>query len=78
MALAHEELEAAGPPDALTVEDGTIRDPATGRSTDYWSLFGGHSFGRQVTGTVQELFGEILETDREGLPSMLAFVGRRG
>jgi CO/xanthine dehydrogenase Mo-binding subunit/aerobic-type carbon monoxide dehydrogenase small subunit (CoxS/CutS family) len=53
LTLAHEELEAAGDPTALTVVDGTITDPATGRSTDYWSLFGGQAFGRQVTGAVQ-------------------------
>ncbi|MCB0106572.1 MAG: molybdopterin-dependent oxidoreductase, partial [Caldilineaceae bacterium] len=53
LSLAHEELEAAGDPSALTVADGTITDPTTGRSTDYWSLFGGQAFGRQVTGAVQ-------------------------
>ncbi|MEZ4673146.1 MAG: molybdopterin cofactor-binding domain-containing protein [Caldilineaceae bacterium] len=53
LTLAHEELEAAGDPTALTVEDGTITDPATGRSIDYWSLFGGQAFGRRVTGVVQ-------------------------
>jgi CO/xanthine dehydrogenase Mo-binding subunit/aerobic-type carbon monoxide dehydrogenase small subunit (CoxS/CutS family) len=53
LTLAHEELEAGGDPTALTVIDGVITDPATGRSTDYWSLFGGQAFGRQVTGAVQ-------------------------
>lgn len=53
LTLAHEELEVAGAPDTLIVADGTITDPATGRSTDYWTLFGGQAFGRQVTGVVQ-------------------------
>jgi len=52
LTMAHEELEASGSVDTLVVEDGTITDPATGRSTDYWALFGGQSFGRQVTGAI--------------------------
>ncbi|MCJ7624710.1 MAG: molybdopterin-dependent oxidoreductase, partial [Anaerolineaceae bacterium] len=46
-----EELEA--PLERLTVTDGTISDPLTGRSTTYWKLFGGKKFGRQVTGVGQ-------------------------
>ncbi|MCB0109955.1 MAG: molybdopterin-dependent oxidoreductase, partial [Caldilineaceae bacterium] len=53
LTLAHEELEADGEPGALAVEDGVVTDPTTGRQTDYWSLFGGQAFGRQVTGTIQ-------------------------
>jgi len=53
LTLAHEELEAAGAPTGLTIHDGVITDPATGRSIDYWSLFGGQAFGRQVTGLIQ-------------------------
>jgi len=53
LTLALEELEATGTIDQLVVEDGTITDPATGRSTDYWRLFGGQAFGREVTGAVQ-------------------------
>jgi nicotinate dehydrogenase subunit B len=48
--VAFEELEA--PLERLEVNDGTIVDPATGRSTTYWALFGGRKFGRQVTGRV--------------------------
>lgn len=51
LSVAFEELEA--PFDRLEVIDGTIRDPVSGRSTNYWQLFGGRSFGRQVTGSTQ-------------------------
>jgi len=51
LSVAFEELEA--PLERLTVDDGTITDPATGRSTTYWALFGGQRFGRQVSGTDQ-------------------------
>lgn len=51
--LAHEELEAESAPEALVVQDGTVTDPATGRHTTYWALFGGQPFGRSVTGLVQ-------------------------
>jgi CO/xanthine dehydrogenase Mo-binding subunit len=51
LSLAAEELEA--PLDRLTVADGAISDPASGRSTSYWALFGGQKFGAQVTGVVQ-------------------------
>ncbi|GAH31550.1 unnamed protein product, partial [marine sediment metagenome] len=30
---------------------GTIKDTPSGRSTDYWKLYGGRSFGRLVTGS---------------------------
>lgn len=49
--VAHEELEA--PRDRLTIVDGTIADPVTGRSVTYWSLFGGKLFGTRVTGSAQ-------------------------
>jgi CO/xanthine dehydrogenase Mo-binding subunit len=48
LSVAYEELEA--PIDQLVVRDGTITDPATGRSTTYWDLFGGRSFGCPVVG----------------------------
>jgi CO/xanthine dehydrogenase Mo-binding subunit/aerobic-type carbon monoxide dehydrogenase small subunit (CoxS/CutS family) len=51
--LAHEELEADGAPEDLAVQDGTVTDPATGRQTNYWALFGGQRFGRQATGLVK-------------------------
>ena len=51
LAVAHEELEA--PIERLTVTDGTITDPVTGRSVTYWELFGGKAFGAQVTGRSQ-------------------------
>ena len=51
LSVAYEELEA--PRSRLVVADGSIKDPVTGRSTDYWQLFAGRPFGRQVTGAVQ-------------------------
>jgi nicotinate dehydrogenase subunit B len=47
LSVAHEELEA--PIERLTVIDGTITDPATGRSVTYWDLFGGKRFGCRVS-----------------------------
>ena len=46
--MAAEELEA--PVEQLTVNDGTITDPASGRSTSYWDLFGGRLFATEVKG----------------------------
>jgi CO/xanthine dehydrogenase Mo-binding subunit len=51
LSVAHEELEA--PLESLTVTDGTITDPATGRSITYWDLFAGKRFGSQVSGAAQ-------------------------
>jgi nicotinate dehydrogenase subunit B len=48
LSLASEELEA--PFERLTVSDGTITDPTTGRSITYWKLFGGQKFATQITG----------------------------
>ncbi len=48
---AHEELEA--PLERLTVSDGTITDPVTGRSVSYWELYGGRRFGCPVTGAIR-------------------------
>lgn len=53
LALAFEALEAATPADQLVVEDGMVTDPATGRQTTYWELFGGQQFGRPITGVAQ-------------------------
>jgi nicotinate dehydrogenase subunit B len=53
LALAFEALEAATPASELVVEDGVITDPATGRQTSYWELFGGQRFGRLVSGVAQ-------------------------
>ena len=46
LSVAHEELEA--PIERLTVSDGTIADPHTGRSITYWDLFAGKRFGCRV------------------------------
>jgi len=51
LSVAYEELEA--PIERLTVSDGAITDPATGRSTAYWDLFGGREFGCRVQGIGQ-------------------------
>ncbi len=47
-AAAQERLHA--PLERLTVVDGSITDPETGRRTSYWELFGGKKFHCQVTG----------------------------
>jgi nicotinate dehydrogenase subunit B len=49
--VAYEELEA--PIERLVIQDGSISDPVTGRSTSYWALFGGKRLGSQVTGRAQ-------------------------
>jgi nicotinate dehydrogenase subunit B len=51
--LAFEHLESETPVEQLAVVDGTISDPATGRSVTYWELMGGQRFGRQISGAVQ-------------------------
>ncbi len=48
LTIAYEELEA--PLERLTVRDGTITDPVSGRSTTYWELYGDQRFGRQYKG----------------------------
>ncbi len=51
LSVAHEELEA--PIERLTVTDGTIADPVTGRSVTYWDLFAGQRFDCRVSGVGQ-------------------------
>ena len=51
LSIAFEELEA--PIERLTVRDGTITDPISGRSTTYWALFGGQRFGREISSNSQ-------------------------
>jgi nicotinate dehydrogenase subunit B len=48
LSVAMEELEAQ--PDHLEIADGIIRDASSGKSTDYWQLFGGKPFSNQVSG----------------------------
>ncbi|MBN1399648.1 MAG: molybdopterin-dependent oxidoreductase [Anaerolineae bacterium] len=48
LAEASEELGA--PMGTLTVSDGVITDPATGRCVSYWALHGGKRFGCPVSG----------------------------
>ncbi|MFN2231726.1 MAG: molybdopterin cofactor-binding domain-containing protein [Anaerolineae bacterium] len=59
LSVAHEELEA--PVERLTVHDGTISDPATGRSVTYWDLFAGKRFGVQASGSGQPKGSEAYE-----------------
>ena len=49
LSLAFEQLESLTPVAELTVVDGTVADPKTGRQTTYWDLIGGQQFERQVT-----------------------------
>ncbi len=51
LSIAYEELEA--PIERLTVRDGVIEDPDTGRSTTYWAIFGGQRFGHKIRGIGQ-------------------------
>lgn len=51
LSIAYEEFEA--PIERLVIQDGTILDPQTGRSTSYWKLFGGQLFGQPVRGIAQ-------------------------
>jgi CO/xanthine dehydrogenase Mo-binding subunit len=48
---AHELLEA--PLERLTVSDGTVTDPCTGRSITYWEMYGGRRFEGSVTGAIR-------------------------
>ncbi|MFT5196040.1 MAG: nicotinate dehydrogenase subunit B, partial [Candidatus Promineifilaceae bacterium] len=48
--LAFEELEAETPAAELQVTDGTVRDPLSGRETDYWHLHGGKPFAVEISG----------------------------
>ncbi len=50
LALAYEQLDSLTPAAALTVDDGVITDPSTGRSTTYWELLAGGRFNRPITG----------------------------
>jgi nicotinate dehydrogenase subunit B len=53
LSLAFEQLEAQASVNKLTVVDGTISDPITGRKTTYWELMGGKRFGQPITGLGQ-------------------------
>ena len=53
LSMAFEHLEAQTPVTQLTVDNGTITDPATGRQVTYWELMGGRRFGRQIKGDVR-------------------------
>lgn len=49
LSMAFEELEARTPASNLLLNDGTITDPETGRSTTYHALMGGKRFGQNIT-----------------------------
>ena len=50
LSLAHEELESMTPAERLSVDDGVISDPVSGRSVSYWQLQGGKPFRRVISG----------------------------
>ena len=53
LALAFEQLESQTPAQALSVEDGCISDPVTGRGVDYWQLLAGKRFAAPVNPNVR-------------------------
>ncbi len=50
LALAFEALEAETPAAELSITDGVVTDPATGKSTNYWELFAGQQFSQPISG----------------------------
>ena len=50
LSLAFEQLDSQTPAEDLSVADGVITDPKTGRSTSYWELMAGRPLNRQVSG----------------------------
>ena len=56
--LAEASEELAAPLERLTVRDGVILDPDTGRSVTYWALRGGQRFGSLVTGVTKPKMAE--------------------
>ncbi len=49
LALAFEHIHARSPITELTVDDGTITDPISGRSVDYWALMAGKRFNAAIS-----------------------------
>ena len=47
--LAKAQQELGIPVEKILIDDGTISDPETGRSTNYWALFAGQSFDTNVS-----------------------------
>jgi CO/xanthine dehydrogenase Mo-binding subunit len=68
LSVAYEELEA--PLERLTVTDGTILDPDTGRSTTYWDLFGGREFACRVKGIGRPKRAELYEIVGRPVPRL--------
>lgn len=68
LSLAAEELEA--PIESLTVEDGTISDPASGRQVTYWQLHGGRKFATDVTGVVPPKAAETYKIVGQPIPRL--------
>ncbi len=50
LSLAFEQLDSRAPVDELTVDDGVVTDPQTGRSASYWELLAGGRFNRLISG----------------------------
>ncbi len=52
LSLAYEALDSRTPAADMTVEDGVVSDPRTGRSASYWELMGGKRFNRRISGDI--------------------------
>ena len=50
LALAYEELDSRTPANELSVDDGVVSDPKTGRSASYWDLLSGAGFNCAISG----------------------------
>ncbi len=44
--------QLGAPAKRLRVQDGTVKDPKSGRTVTYWSLLGGRTLNREATGTI--------------------------
>ncbi len=53
LSLAFEQLDSLTSADQLTVADGVVTDPQTGRTTNYWDLMAGGRFNRLITGDAE-------------------------
>jgi len=53
LSLAFEQLDSLAPAADLSVADGLITDPVSGKSTSYWDLMAGRRFNRRISGAAQ-------------------------
>ena len=54
LSLAYEALDSLTPAEQLSVRDGIISDPRSGRSISYWDLQGGRLFNRRINGSAPQ------------------------